>query len=110
MAWLHDDVMDCLQGRVAERDGGLNNDQIFSQRESTRRTELHEETAVSGCKIRRSNHNLLWCLAAIINTIVITYVIGVGKARFFSIHYILFWDLMDKYLTGVCATDAGKCH
>ena len=26
VAWLHDEIIDWLEGRVAERDGGLNND------------------------------------------------------------------------------------
>jgi prophage regulatory protein len=26
VAWLHDEIMDWLEGRVAERDGGLNNE------------------------------------------------------------------------------------
>ena len=26
VAWLHDKIMDWLEGRVAERDGGLNNE------------------------------------------------------------------------------------
>tara|TARA_B110000238_G_scaffold151689_1_gene163748 strand:- start:554 stop:721 length:168 start_codon:yes stop_codon:yes gene_type:complete len=26
VVWLHDEIMDWLEGRVAERDGGLNNE------------------------------------------------------------------------------------
>ena len=26
VAWLHDEIMDWLEGRVAERDGGLNSE------------------------------------------------------------------------------------